>query len=211
MNTGPDLFLCGLLTGLAVAVPVGPISLLCIRRTLVDGRLTGLASGIGAATADALYAAVASFSLVFASNQIIRYQHWLELVGGLAICLLGLHIILSRPPEARCRIDGKDVFGAYITTFFLTLANPATILFFMAAFAGLGVTSINDNELGTLLIVLGTFLGSSMWWLMLCAGTGLIIDRTTSRLHMFNRAVGMMILLIGLYAMLASLMQRALP
>lgn len=209
MDTGPDLFLRGLLTGLAVAVPVGPISLLCIRRTLVDGRLIGLASGIGAATADALYAAVASFSLVFASNQIIRYQNWMELVGGLAICLLGLHIILSRPPEARCRIDGRDVFGAYISTFFLTLANPATILFFMAAFAGLGITSINDNEFGTIPVVLGTFLGSSMWWLMLCAGTGLITDRITSRLHLFNRAVGVTIFLIGLYAMLASLMLKS--
>ncbi len=196
--------------GLAVAVPVGPISLLCIHRTIISGRLGGLASGIGAATADAIYAAVAILSLEFASNLIIHYQLWSRLIGGMAICLIGLHIFISKTYETKGRMDGKNILNACISTFFLTIANPATVLFFMAAFTGLGVTRIKDNELGIVLVVSGTFLGSSIWWLVLSVGTDLLMDRAISRLNLLTRVMGVLIFFIGLYAVLFSLIQSNL-
>lgn len=200
MDTSVDLFLRGLFLGLAVAVPLGPISLICIHRTLADGRLTGITSGIGVATADALYAAVASLSLGFISLLILRYQFWSTMLGSLAICLIGLNIFFSKVPLAGHSVDKKNVLDAYISAFLLALANPGTVLFFLAAFSGLGVASINGSEFGTYLVATGTFLGSSMWWLALCTGTGLLRDRVTSRLHLFNRIAGAMIFLTGLYA-----------
>ena len=206
MGFALNLFLIGLLIGLAVAVPVGPIGLLCIRRTLIRGRLAGLASGIGAATADAFYASVASLSMGFISDLISRYQHFLTLAGGLVICLLGLYVFASRPPDTGCKTFEKSIFRAYISTFFLTLTNPATILFFMASFAGFGVTSmINGNYSGNIPLVLGVFLGSSTWWLALSVGTDLLTDHIASRLRLFNRTIGLIIFFMGLYAILISL------
>src|SRR5512136_97818 len=112
-----SLFLRGLVIGFAIAAPVGPIGVLCIRRTLADGRLSGLVSGLGAATADMLYGCVAGFGLTFISSFLVGQQLWLRLFGGLFLLYLGIKILLSKPAEQAAKADGSGLFGAYFSTF----------------------------------------------------------------------------------------------
>jgi threonine/homoserine/homoserine lactone efflux protein len=126
----------GILIGLSIAAPVGPIGVLCIRRTLSEGRGTGFVSGLGAATADAIYGCVAGFGLTFISDILVSQQTWFRLVGGLFLCYLGIRNFLARPVERAASVGGQGLAGAYASTFILTLTNPMTILSFAAIFAG---------------------------------------------------------------------------
>src|SRR5512140_2506793 len=101
------LFLRGLLIGFSIAAPVGPIGVLCIRRTLANGRVSGLVTGLGAATADGLYGCVAGFGLTFISSLLIDQQMWLRLFGGLFLCYLGLKTLLSKPAQQEARVGGS--------------------------------------------------------------------------------------------------------
>ncbi|MCX6676883.1 MAG: LysE family transporter [Methanothrix sp.] len=201
MEIGFDPFLRGLVLGLAVAMPVGPISLLCLHRTIAPGRLVGFASGIGAASADAIYAATAGFSIWFLSDLAINYRHHLQLAGGLVLCLMGLSILNSKPSGPKHEIKGKRILGAYASIFLLTLANPATILFFMAAFSSIKVPIIDEQRSWILLFVVGTLLGSSIWWLVLSSSASLLDHRISQNLRLFNTAAGSMIILLGLFTM----------
>ncbi|HWQ19014.1 MAG TPA: LysE family transporter [Methanotrichaceae archaeon] len=210
MHSGPDLFLQSFLIGLSVAVPLGPIGLLCIHRTLANGRLAGLASGLGAATADALYAGLAGFSLSFISASLMVHSAGLELAGGLMLCFLGVKIFTSNPVDASCKEERRSLLSAYGSTFILTLANPATILFFMAIFAGLGITGAGGDAFKGTIMVAGVFMGSAMWWLVLSLSFGQIKERLVAgKLFLFNRAAGILIFGIGLYAMLIPLLHHA--
>ncbi len=133
----------GMIFGLSVAAPVGPMGVLCIRRTLADGRIVGFVSGLGTATADACYGAVAAFGLTFISTFLVTQQFWLRLVGGAFLCYLGVMTFLSTPAARPAALSGSGLRNAYFTTFGLTLTNPLTILTFAAIFAGIGVGEIN--------------------------------------------------------------------
>ena len=136
-----DLLLKGAAIGFAIAAPVGPIGVLCIRRTLAEGRLAGFVSGLGAATADAIYSCIAGFGLTFLSGILINQQAWLHLIGGLFLCYLGIITFLAKPVERTALPKGDGgIARAYVSTFFLTLTNPMTILSFTAVFAGLGLS-----------------------------------------------------------------------
>ena len=163
------LFLQGIIIGFAIAAPVGPIGVLCIRRTLAEGRASGFVSGLGAATADAVYGAIAAFGLTLITDFLLGGASWLRLVGGAFLLYLGVKTFLARPAERAAEARGGGLLGAYASTFFLTLTNPTTILSFAAIFAGLGVAGA-DNALSAALLVLGVFLGSAAWWLILSGG-----------------------------------------
>jgi threonine/homoserine/homoserine lactone efflux protein len=205
----------GLLIGLSIAAPVGPIGVLCIRRTLAGGRVYGLVSGLGAATADAFYGSVAGFGLTFLSSFLIEQRFWLRLLGGLFLCYLGIRTLLAQPAEqaaaaksnnlagARKRFGPKA--GAYASTLLLTLTNPTTILSFAAIFAGLGLASVSGSYLSSGLLVLGVFLGSALWWFLLSGGVSLFREKLgTRQLRWVNRLSGITILAFGVLA-LASL------
>jgi threonine/homoserine/homoserine lactone efflux protein len=160
-------FLKGLLIGFAIAAPVGPIGVLCIRRTFAEGRAAGFATGLGAATADAFYGAVAGFGLTAVSAFLLGFQSELRLGGGVFLCALGLKTFLSRPAAAGARMQGRGLAQAYATTVVLTLTNPATILSFIAVFAGAGLGQQRAGTAEALAIVTGVFLGSAAWWLAL--------------------------------------------
>jgi LysE type translocator len=132
------VFARGLVIGFSIAAPVGPIGVLCIRRTLADGRTTGLAVGLGAAAADAVYGAIAGFGLTAISTPLVRQQGALRMIGGLFLRYLGVRTFLARPADHAARASGAGLFGAFAATFGPTVANPATILSFVAVFAGLG-------------------------------------------------------------------------
>ena len=196
----------GMIIGLSIAVPVGPIGILCIRRTLNKGRMTGFLSGLGAATADAFYGAVAGFGLTFLSNFLIGQQTWLRLIGGVVLCYLGIRTFVSKPAEQGASVEGNSLWSAYFSTFFLTLTNPMTILFFAAVFAGLGVGSAGDHYVSAGILVLGVFIGSALWWLILSGFTGLLRGMfNVKRMQWLNRISGLIIIGFGLFAFLSLL------
>ena len=130
----------GLFLGFAIAAPVGPIGVLCIRRTLAEGWLTGFLTGMGAATADGLYGGVAAFGLTAISGTLVAQQGIIRVVGGALLCYLGLRTLLAKPAlEAASARRGRGLAGAYVSTVGLTLTNPATIVSFATVFAALGL------------------------------------------------------------------------
>jgi threonine/homoserine/homoserine lactone efflux protein len=145
--------------GFSIAAPVGPIGVLCIRRTLSEGRRAGLLTGLGAATADAVYGCVAGFGLVFISRVLVSHRIWLRFFGGLFLCYLGIKTFLAKPAQQVPSIERSGLISAYVSTFFLTLTNPMTIVSFVGIFAGLGLASGGDWVSATAL-VFGVFLGS---------------------------------------------------
>ena len=196
----------GFIIGLSISVPVGPIGILCIRRTLAQGRMVGFLSGLGAATADAFYGAIAGFGITFLVNFIIGKQIWLHLIGGALLCILGIKTFLSKPAEQGVPVEGNSRWHAYLSTFFLTVTNPLTIIFFAAVFAGLGVGTGGEHFLFAGILVLGIFTGSAMWWLVLSGFTGLLQKLLSpKRLQWLNRISGLIILGFGLFALLGLL------
>jgi threonine/homoserine/homoserine lactone efflux protein len=199
----------GLIIGFSIAAPVGPIGILCIKRTMSSGRMVGLLSGIGAATADAFYGCIAAFGLTFISNFLLQQQIWLRLIGGAFLCYLGIKTILTQPSIAPSPTNQNSLVSAYGSTFFLTLTNPLTILSFVAIFAGFGLMKAGGDYSNAAITVLGVFLGSSCWWIILSGVTSLIRNRMNlSGLRWINRISGLIILgfgivtFIGVYSIL---------
>jgi threonine/homoserine/homoserine lactone efflux protein len=209
-----NLFLRGLVIGFSIAAPVGPIGVLCIRRTLAEGRLTGLVSGLGAATADAFYGAVAAFGLGLVSQVLVDQQEPLRLAGGLFLCYLGLRTWLAPvrgdlSPQSGLRSDQpagrpSGAAAAYLSTLFLTLTNPITILSFAAIFAGLGLAAAGSGPLPGAVLVAGVFAGSGTWWLLLSGFAGLVRHRVgPNALRWINRLSGLVIVGFGVLALIS--------
>ena len=198
-----ESFLRGLAIGFAIAAAIGPIGLLCIRRTLVEGAPVGLVSGMGAATADAFYASIANFGLTALSDLLIGDRRPLGVVGGCFLIALAIRGFRSRPQAAPDR-PPRSLISAYLSTFGLTIANPATILSFAAAFLGLGLAGRDTAAAAAL--VLGVFAGSGTWWLLLAAVTAVLRPRLgPSALARLAAGSSVLIGLLGAVAIGASL------
>lgn len=197
----------GIAIGFAIAAPVGPIGVLCIRRTLERGRLVGLVSGLGAATADACYGLIAALGLSSISNWLLDAQDWIRLVGGLFLLYLGVTIWRAKPAEQDAQNSRRvGLLGAYASTLALTLTNPTTILSFIAIFAGMGLASRGRDELDALLLVVGVFSGSALWWLLLSGGVSLLRSRLRPGWFVWiNRCSGLLIFAFGVSALLSLL------
>jgi threonine/homoserine/homoserine lactone efflux protein len=204
-------WLKGLALGFSIAAPVGPIGILCIRRTLAQGRLNGLASGLGAATADAFYGWMAAFGLAFLTEFLVHQQTWIHVSGGLFLVYLGVRTFLSpaTQPPAAAQPQGDGLRRAYASTLVLTLSNPATILSFLAIFAGMGLGSPAGSSYraarGAGVLVLGVFCGSALWWSLLSGLVALLRTRmiTGTALVWVNRVCGLMIGGFGLAALIS--------
>lgn len=193
----------GFVIGLSIAAPIGPINVLCIRRTLAEGRLMGIVSGLGAATGDAVYGCVAGFGLTLVSSILIDQQAWLRFIGGLFLCYLGVKTFLAEHAKQAALSKGNSLVDAYISTFFLTLTNPMTILSFVAVFAGLGLASTGGNFMSATSLVFGIFIGSSSWFLILCGSVNLFREKLSPpRMQWINRISGAIITGFGLVALL---------
>lgn len=191
------LLLKGIALGFSIAAPVGPIGILCIQRTLDRGRLAGFVSGLGAATADTLYGLMAVLGIGFLNDLLIGGQAWLRLFGGVFLIALGSRLFFKAPPDqsgsgVADRASGYLVM--YTTIFVLTISNPMTILAFSAVMTGLGVIQGR-----ALVLVLGVFLGSTMWWMILALGAGSVRSLMSPRVMAWiNRLAGAAIVGFGL-------------
>ena len=209
-----DLLLRGLVIGFSIAAPVGPIGVLCIRRTLAGGRLAGLLSGLGAATADAVYGCIAGFGLSFIASFLVEQQHWLRLLGGLFLCYLGLKNLLMGAnttqwdQQSVTSVVNNGLAAAYLSTFFLTLTNPITIISFAGVFAGMGLASAAGDYVSAGALVLGVFIGSAAWWLLLSGGASLLRNRfSPAGMSWVNRISGLVIIVFGISALLSLLVK----
>lgn len=201
-----EFFARGLIIGFAIAAPVGPIGLLVIRRTLSDGRTLGLFTGLGAATADALYGCVGAFGLTLVSSALIGYSFWTRLIGGLFLCWLGVNTFRAKLDSETPSTSTAKAAGAYLSTLLLTLANPATILSFAAVFAGFGLGTNGADYRAATVIVAGVFVGSAIWWLILSGGVSLVRHRLSSvTLGWINRGAGTFLFAFGVIALLSLL------
>lgn len=199
-----SFFLRGLIIGFSIAAPVGPIGVLCIRRTLAEGRAHGLVSGLGAATADSIYGFVAGFGLSFISSFLVRQQVLLRIIGGGFLCFLGVRTFLSKPSEHVASAKGNGLVGSYASTFFLTITNPVTIFSFAAIFAGLGVGGASGSYSSAAVLVLGVFIGSALWWFILSSSVSVFRAKfSPQRLRWVNRISGIIITGFGLISLLS--------
>jgi len=194
-------FIKGMIIGFSIAAPVGPIGVLCIQRTIAYGRISGLLTGLGAATADGIYGAVAAFGLTIISGFLIGQQFWFKLVGGVFLLYLGIKTFLSRPAEKVAAQKHKGLMSDYFSTVFLALTSPATILCFIAVFAGLGLGSVNKDMLSALLMATGVIVGSASWWLILSGGVNSFRTKfNPSSLRLVNNISGGIIVIFALLA-----------
>jgi threonine/homoserine/homoserine lactone efflux protein len=166
-------FLKGIVVGLLIAVPVGPVGVLCVRRTIFGGRTFGLVSGLGSATADAFFGVVAGFGLTVVSNWLFLYEDWLRLAGGLFLVGIGVSALRKKvvgAAAAKPERNAENLTAAFMSTFALTITNPVTILAFVGVFAAIGFTNRSATLSHALVLVAGVTLGSMLWWLGISLG-----------------------------------------
>ena len=197
-----EFFWKGFVLGFAIAAPVGPIGILCIRKTLQFGKISGLCSGIGAAAADTLYGSLAAFGLTFLSAQLIAWGHWLKLIGSFFLIFLSYRSFRAKPQEPEQRLHHMSLLKDFIGTFFLTLTNPLTFLCYLAVFAAMGLTDISGNAFSSVLLVTGVFVGSAFWWLILSEGVGLLRHKLNKKTMIWiNRTAGIIIGVFGIWSL----------
>jgi threonine/homoserine/homoserine lactone efflux protein len=200
-----SLFLRGLILGFSIAAPVGPIGVLCIRRTLAHGRAAGFVSGLGAASADALFGCVTAFGLTAISSFLVTQQSALRIVGGLFLVYLGVSTFRSKPAEQSAVVAEGGLLSAYGSTLLLTLTNPMTILAFAAMFSALGPGGSSSVLTGAAMIVPGVFFGSAAWWLLLSGAVSLLRAQIDApKLVWTNRISGIIIAVFGILAVMSS-------
>jgi len=188
------LFIQGIIVGLTLAVPVGPISLVCIHRTVTGGRLHGIFSGLGVATADSLYAAVAFLGLTAVSGLIIDHQTLFRLLTGIALVLVGIQVFRSVPAAVSAGDGQAPYLEDYLSLFAIAAANPLTIIFFITILPGFGVVAQGTTLIAAVPFVAGIFLGSAVWWIILCGSLGSVRSRlSTENLRRINQISGILI------------------
>jgi len=194
----PGLFIQGIIIGLTLAVPVGPISLVCIHRTVVNGRLHGIVSGLGVATADSFYAAVAFLGLTAISGLITGYQSVFRLMAGIVFIVIGIRVFRSIPAVVSSGDGQESYLGDYLSLLAITIVNPLTIIFFITILPGFGVVAQGTTLIAAIPFVAGVFLGSAVWWISLCGSLGSVRSRlSTENLRQINRISGILITCFG--------------
>ncbi|HPW66764.1 MAG TPA: LysE family transporter [Salinivirgaceae bacterium] len=194
----------GMLIGFAVSAPMGPIGVLCVQKTVNKGRFIGFMSGLGAASADSVYAIIAAFSLGFLQKFFTDNQFILQIVGICVLLFLGIKIFATNQTKQirkRARKKQSGVFEDFISVFFLTLSNPLTIIFFGASIAALGIFEYEHTFLTQIIIVLGVFIGAALWWFLLTGFVNLFRHKfRLKQLWWMNKISGGIIIILTLIA-----------
>jgi threonine/homoserine/homoserine lactone efflux protein len=195
----------GMVIGFTIASAVGPITLLVIRRTIDHGRLYGIVSGVGVATADASYAAIAAFGLTAITGVLVSIHALLGIVGGAVIILIGVRTVLSRPKGPASDAERPGLASAFGSIYGLTLTNPLTIVLFAGIFAGIGLAA-GSSFVDAALLTVAVLAGSSLWWLILCSAVAAVRGRVSpTALLWVNRASGTMLVVFGALSVIAVL------
>lgn len=198
----------GMLIGLMVSVPLGPMGVLIIQKTLHKGALSGFIAGMGAACADLFYATVAAFGLGIVVNIVKTHELILQLVGGIFLLIVGLKIYFDNPLKqikARKRVTKKGLLGDFLSLFFLTVSNPVTVIVFMAVFAGTSVFGDSPTLVKEIMVLLGVVLGGSAWWYAVSTLVNIFRKRFKLRvLITINRVSGIIITILGGLVILAA-------
>jgi threonine/homoserine/homoserine lactone efflux protein len=200
-----ELLIGGIIVGLMIAMPVGPVNILCIHRTLEGGWKSGVISGLGAAAADMLYGGVAGFSITLVVQFLVREQFWIRLFGGILLVIIGISYFFKRPEPLNAQTQGRaNAYSDLRSTFLLTLTNPTTVLSFLAILAALGMGAQRQWWL-TVFLVGGIFCGSMVWWIVLGSIVNLFRNRFNDRiLLLMNRLAGLLIGGFGIAAIVLS-------
>jgi threonine/homoserine/homoserine lactone efflux protein len=195
-----QIWLKGLILGFSIAAPVGPIGVLCIRRTLERGFKSGFISGLGAASADAVYGTIAAAGLTLVADFLARQKFWLGLLGGAFLLYLGVKTFLGKAAEEQSKKESKELGGDYFSTFLLTLSNPMTIFSFIAIFGGLSAQAAGTFRFAAFLLVLGVFCGSALWWITLSTLVNILRQRLDQRmLAAMNKIAALVIIAFAVY------------
>ena len=194
----PSYFIQGIVIGLTLAVPVGPISLLCIQRTIAGGRLYGIISGLGVATADSFYAAITVLGLTVISGLIIAEQSLFRFLAGIILILIGIRVFMSVPEDVSAKSEHETYLNHYLSMVAIAIANPLTLVFFMVILPGFGVVIHGTAFLPAAEFVAGVFFGSTVWWVILCGSVGSVRSRiSVKNLGLINRVSGLLISCFG--------------
>lgn len=198
-----EYLLKGIIVGLSASIPLGPIGVLCIQRTLNKGRLSGFVSGLGAAAADCFYAIVAGFSISVIIDSLVEYQVYLRIFGGLILLFMGYKLLITNPGvQLRKQLKKKraGLFGDFFSIFGLTISNPITIFVFAAVFAGFGMVNKESQFVSVLILVFGVLLGATLWWFALSSVVSIFRKKfKLRRMLMLNRIAGVLVIAFGLF------------
>jgi threonine/homoserine/homoserine lactone efflux protein len=199
-------FFKGLLAGFIICVPFGPIGLLCVMRTLTDGKLAGIASVLGASVMDAIYCAIAGLGVSYISNFLNKESMVLRLAGGLLLIAMGIKIFFTHPTEKAPEAKGHGLLASFGSSFFLMVTNPMAIVTFTATFSALGIGGWEDAYNATAILVAGVFVGSALWAPILVAGVGFFNPQLTlNQLKLANRTAGAILFGFGIAAIIWAL------
>jgi threonine/homoserine/homoserine lactone efflux protein len=193
-----SFFIQGIVIGLTLAVPIGPISLLCIQRTIADGRLHGVISGLGVSTADSFYAAITVLGLTVISSLIVTYQYLFRSLAGVILVLIGIRVFMLVPAGVSEKSEHETYFKDYLSMVVIAIANPMTLIFFLVILPGFGVIIQESAFLPATGFVVGVFFGSAIWWIILCGSIGSVRSRiSVKNLGLINRISGVLISCFG--------------
>lgn len=194
----------GLILGFTIAAAVGPITLLVVRRTIDHGGIYGFASGLGVATADATYGAIAAFGLTAITSVLTSYHALLGVIGGAVIVVLGIRIARSHPGAPVANGGRPGLAGAFASIYALTMTNPLTIVLYAGVFAGIGFVA-GATFFDAAVLTLAVWAGSTLWWVILCAAVAWLRSRVSqSALMWVNRVSGGALVVFGLLAVIAA-------
>lgn len=203
-----SLFLQGSLIGFSVAMPIGPVGMLCIQHSLRRGLFAGLIAGLGAALADAFYGGMAGCGASLLSHLLIRYQIWFQLLSAFILWYVGIRIFKTKPEKIESHEVSFSCSRIFFSTFALTLTNPFTFLCFAAVYTSLGITPSNQEFLPAMILTLGILLGATVWWLILNFCIALIGKKfALNSSPILNRISGVILAGCGCLASLSVLSQ----
>ncbi|MDP4183943.1 MAG: LysE family transporter [Bacteroidota bacterium] len=198
----------GIIIGFAVSLPLGPIGVLCIQRTVNKNWRAGFYSGLGAASSDALYAVIAGFSLTYIINFIKVHEILFQWLAAIVVFFLGVHIFATNPVSEirKFRRKGSTYLQDYLSTLIVTFSNPLSIFVFLAVFAGSGIVLHLSHPFDALLVLVGIFSGACSWWLILTS----LVNRFRHKLNLrvlwwFNKLAGASIIVFVMVSMILML------
>lgn len=200
-----EFLLKGLVVGLIVSIPMGPVGVLCIQKTVNKGRILGFLSGVGAASADTIYAIVAAFGVSYITNFLDKHQATMQIVGIIIFLYLGIRMVSNNPIKQyryhQSSTRKRNIVKDFLSVFFITLTNPLTIIFFGAAFATLGLLNTIEHPINAYLLILGIFVGASSWWFTLTSLVNIFRKKFRLRnIFIINRLSGYVIIALSVIA-----------